>query len=168
MRFTRLFIWAMIMAMPVWFASCKKDGSEAITPSGSSVEGSWKISGMKVSVGSDSEDLLEYIKTVLGAEGAKAVACLTESKITFNGNGKITGTASPNCQSDDAADFNPAVEGSTWKVTGDKLTITDSDGPETYDLTVSGNKMTWSVQEEQVDDDGVKQKYTTTIEFKRA
>ncbi len=170
MNFSRLLVWAVVLVMPLWFASCKKDGSEAVTPGGSSngVEGSWKISGMKISDGKDTQDLLEYLKTAGGEQGAKTVACLTDIKITLNSNGKITGTASPNCEGN-ADDFNPAGNGATWKVSGNKIIITDTDGPNTYDLTTGSNTMTWSIlEEDDFDGDGVKEKLTTIIEFKKA
>jgi hypothetical protein len=168
MNLTRLFTWAFLITMPLWFASCKKDGTESVTPVGSGVEGSWKISAMKISDGKNSQDILQYIAQ-LNEEGAKTVACLTDSRITFNSDGKVTGAASSKCDSKDADDFNPARSGSTWKVSGNKLTITDADGSETFDYTVSGNTMTWSAQEEEdLDGDGVKEKYTSSIEFKKA
>jgi len=39
-------VYALIITMPLWFGSCKKDGSEVVTPA--SVEGSWKLTSMKV------------------------------------------------------------------------------------------------------------------------
>jgi hypothetical protein len=166
MKLGRLLTWALVLAMPLWFGSCKKEngGGDVVTPN--SVEGNWKISGMKLKQGNQTEDYLELIKQYVGAD---AITCLTDSKITFNSNGKVTGVASPKCQSGDADDFNPATDNSTWKVTGDKLTITDSDGPQVYDLAVSGNVMTWSVTEQDdLDGDGKNETYTTVIEFKRA
>ena len=163
----RLFVYALVMVMPFWLGSCKKDGSEPVTPSGSAIEGSWKITSMKMSDGKDTQDLLELIKSTPG--GADVVACLTDIKITFTGNGKITGTTSPKCKSEDAEDFNPAENNATYSVNGNKLTINGSDGPETYDLNLSGNTMQWSiVSEDDLNEDGVNEKYTVSIEFKKA
>jgi len=166
MNVGRLLAWTLVVAMPLWFGSCKKEnGVDPVTPAPNSVEGSWKISGMKITSGNKSVDYLDYIKTNGGAD---VVACLTDTKITFNSNAKITGTPSPLCKSDGADDYNPAANNSTWKVNGNKLTITDGDGPETYDLTVNASTMTWSMQEkEDIDGDGVIDTLTTTIEFKR-
>ncbi|RIV19812.1 hypothetical protein DYU11_23075 [Fibrisoma montanum] len=163
----RLLTWALVMAMPLWFASCKNDngGPDPVKPN--SVEGSWKISGMKLSDGRNTEDYLELIKDFPG--GAELVACLTDIKITFNGNGKISGTTSPKCQSEDADDFNPAANNARWSVNGSKITVTDDDGPETYDLSVDGNTMKWSSPiEEDLDGDGTIEKLTMTIEFRKA
>ncbi|WP_338870680.1 lipocalin family protein [Spirosoma sp. SC4-14] len=167
MKLGRLFTWALVIAMPLWFGSCKKESGgsgDPVTPN--SIEGSWKISGMKLKQGNQTEDYLDLIKQYVGED---AVACLTDSKITFNSNGKVTGVASPKCQSAGADDFNPATDNSTWNVSGSKLTITDSDGAQVYDLAINGNSMTWSVNEQDdLDGDGVKETYTTMIEFKRA
>lgn len=164
MKLGRLLIWAFVVAMPFWMSSCKKEnGGDVPTPNG--VEGSWKVSGIKLKSGNQTEDYLELIKQYVGAD---VVTCLTDSKITFNSNSKVTGVASPKCQSADADDLNPAADNSTWKVNGNKLTITDSDGAQTYDLVVSGNTMTWSINEQDdLDGDGVIDNYTTIIEFKR-
>ncbi|MFD2574508.1 lipocalin family protein [Spirosoma soli] len=174
MNLSRLMVWAFVLVMPLMFASCKKDGNEVVNPSGNAVEGSWKISDIKISDGKDSQSFLDYIVDLYaqqGAEeeGAKLIACLKDSRITLNGDGKVTGAASPKCESEDSDDLNPAKSGSTWKVNGNKLTITDSDGSETFDLTVSGNTMTWSNQEEDdLDGDGINEKYTFSIEFRKA
>lgn len=157
----------MVIAMPLWFGSCKKNnadgGGDPVTPN--SIEGSWKVSGMKINDGKTTEDYLEIIKAVGGAD---AVTCLTDTKITFNSNGTITGVPSPSCKSTGADEYNPAKDNSTWKTTGNKLTITDSESSSTYDFSVNSNTMNWIIQEQNdVDDDGVKETYTTTIEFKR-
>ncbi|KAA9349499.1 hypothetical protein F0P93_23725 [Larkinella humicola] len=164
----------MLLALPLWFASCSKDkdgnGEPDVKPS--AVSGSWKISGMKVNPGFDFgtgqkvTDLLAFFKEYGGEE---AVACLTDTKMTFNSNGTITGTPSPNCKSDDLDDFNPATNNAKWSVDGNKLTITDSDGAQVYDLETSGSTMKWSITEkDDLDGDGKVDTYTMTIEFKKA
>jgi hypothetical protein len=170
------YAWTMVMllALPLWFASCSKDkdgnGEPDVKPS--AVSGSWKISGMKVNPGFDFgtgqkvTDLLAFFKEFGGEE---AVACLTDTKMTFNSNGTITGTPSPNCKSDDLDDFNPATNNAKWSVDGNKLTITDSDGAQVYDLETSGSTMKWSITEkDDLDGDGKVDTYTMTIEFKKA
>ncbi|MGA0559847.1 lipocalin family protein [Larkinella sp. VNQ87] len=165
----------MLLALPLWFASCSKDkdgnGEPDVKPS--AVSGSWKISGMKVNPGIDFLGTGQPITDLLGFfqqyGGADAVACLTDTKITFNNNGTISGTPSPNCKSDDLDDFNPAENNSKWSVNGNKLTITDSDGAQVYDLETSGNTMKWSTTEkDDLDGDGTIDTYTMTIEFKKA
>ena len=165
----------MLLALPLWFASCSKDkdnnGEPDVKPA--AVSGSWKISGMKINPGIDFmgngqkiTDLLAFFKEYGGEE---TVACLTDVKITFNSNGTITGTPSPNCKSDDLDDFNPADNNSKWSVNGNKLTITDSEGAQVYDLETSGNTMKWSqTQQDDLDGDGTVDNYTMTIEFKKS
>ncbi|MCK8493308.1 lipocalin family protein [Spirosoma sp. RP8] len=167
MKLGRLLTWALVVAMPLWFGSCKKEGGggDLVTPN--SVEGSWKISGIKLKQGTQTQDYLEVMKQYVG-EGV--IDCLTDTKITFNSNSKITGVASPKCQTDNADDISPVSDTSTWKVTGNKLTITDGDGStSTYDLTLNGGTMTWGIDaQEDLDGDGKNDNYTTIIEFKRA
>lgn len=166
MSIGRLMAWVLVAVMPVWFGSCKKDnagGGDIVTPT--TIEGSWKISGMKGTSAKSTVDLFDLIIMVGGKE---AITCLTETKIAFNGNGNVTGTPSPACQSGDIGEYTPVMDKASWKVSGNKVSITDSDGTETYDLTVNGNTMSWSnKQQGDVDGDGVEDTYTQTIEFKR-
>lgn len=162
----RLLAWALVVAMPLWFGSCKKEnGGDPITPN--SIEGNWKISGINVTDGKKTNDVLELLKEQGRAD---IVACLTDTKLVFASNGKITGTPSPFCKSDEADAYNPVSDSATWKVVGTKVTLTDSDGStNTYDMTVNSSKMTWSIQkQEDLDEDGVEETVTVTLEFKRA
>ena len=170
MNIGRLLAWALVVAMPLWFGSCKKeDGGIINPPAPNSIEGSWKISGINLNDGKEISDLLAFLKEQ-GQEGADVVACLTDTKLVFSSNGKIMGTPSPYCQSADADAYNPVSDSATWSVSGNKVTLTDSDGStDTYDLTVSGNTMTWVIrQQEDVDGDGMTENITSTLEFKRA
>ncbi|RAJ94316.1 lipocalin-like protein [Larkinella arboricola] len=163
----------MLLALPLWFASCSKDkdgnGEPDVKPN--AVEGSWKISGMKTDVdielpnGTKTRDYFVMMKALFGTEADALIACLTDSKIIFNGNGTVTGTSSPNCQSEDADDYNPIEDKSTWKVDGNKMTITSGGTPEVYDMTISGNTMTLSMPGEDMNDDGKADK--TIIEMKK-
>lgn len=47
---TRLLIWAMVVAMPLWFSGCKKGNEDTVTPatSSASVEGNYKVTALKV------------------------------------------------------------------------------------------------------------------------
>ena len=103
--------------------------------------------------------------------GADLLACLTDTKITLNSNGTVSGTPSPNCKSEDADEVNPARNNARWKVDGDTIIITDDDGSATYGLEHSGNTMKWTIKNDDdmdIDGDGQADKYTTTIEFKKA
>ncbi|WP_229310979.1 lipocalin-like domain-containing protein [Larkinella soli] len=165
----------MLMALSVWFTGCKKDsdgdGDPDVKPS--AIEGSWKISGMKTSTpidlgnGTKTSDLFVLFQAIPGGEGTKMIACLTDIKIIFNGNGTVTGVDSPKCQSADVDDYNPAGNNSKWKVEGNKVTITDGDGTSTvYDAEFSGSTMKWSSPMDDIDGDGKDD--TITIEFKKA
>ncbi|UFH55774.1 lipocalin family protein [Spirosoma sp. KNUC1025] len=162
----RQMAWAMVVAMPLWFGSCKKEnagGGDPVTPN--AVEGSWKISAMAVTEGNESVDYLELLKNLAGEA---VVTCMTDTKITFNSNSSVTGVPSPACNSADMGEYNPVQDKSTWKTNGNKISITSSEGSETYDYTVSGNTMKWNIQtQDDSDGDGVKETQTTTIQFKR-
>ncbi|GAA4449879.1 hypothetical protein GCM10023189_09660 [Nibrella saemangeumensis] len=167
----RSFIMTMLV-LSVAVVGCKKDNTEIDpTPSKSSVEGTWKMTGMKVNpaidlgTGQTFTDIMDLLKLI--PEGEQAVACLKDTKITFQKSGKVTAAASPACQSDE--DTGMGVEdNSSWKVQGDKIILTDSDGPSEYDLSVSGSTMKWSqVADEDWDGDGKNTRYTYTLEFRR-
>ncbi|MFC5409846.1 lipocalin family protein [Larkinella bovis] len=165
---------ALLVALPLWFASCSKDkdadGNPDVKPN--SVEGSWKISGMKLNVqvdlgnGTKTNDFFVMMKAIPGFDGDALIACLTDTKMTFNGNGTITGTPSPKCNFDGADDYNPIEDKSTWKVDGNKLTITSGGVPEVYDLVIDGNTMKLSSPIEDMNDDGKED--IMTMELKKA
>ncbi|MBD2700824.1 lipocalin family protein [Spirosoma sp. BT702] len=166
----RLWAWVSIVALPLWFGSCKKGSDDAVTPSKSAVEGNWKISGYKVDPGIDytgtgqkTNDLLMILKQV--PNGADAVECLTTTIITFNSNGKITGKPGTKCSTANS-DVNPVDDNSNWKLDGNKLTITSGTEVTTYDAAVSGSTLKMSTQEvDDLDGDGKKETYTYTLEL---
>lgn len=167
----RLMAWALIVGMPLWFGSCKKGSDDAVTPSTSSVEGSWKISGYKIDPGIDplqtgtkSTDLLAFYRSLPNGIGTDIVDCLTSTTIIFNSNGKITGQAGSKCST--ANDVNPVDDNSTWKLDGNKLTITSGTDVTTYDTVISGNTLKMSgKQMEDFDSDGKEEAYTVTLEL---
>lgn len=168
----RLCTWALVVALPLWIGSCKKDSNEAVTPTGSSIQGSWRVTGYKIDPGVDflktgqkSTDLLAFLQSLPNGLGTDAIACLTQSTITFNSNGKVTAQSSSKCNSSTDG-FNPVDDNSTWKLDGNKLTITDSSGSQVYDTVISGN--TLKMSQTAMDDYGDGQKnYTTTIELSK-
>ncbi|GAB4028205.1 lipocalin family protein [Spirosoma gilvum] len=166
---TRLMAWALVVALPMWFGSCKKGSDDAVTPSTSAIEGSWRISGYKIDPaidlgnGQKTNDLLSIYKLYPG--GSDVVDCLTTTIVTFNSGGKITGKAGPKC-STTTDDMNPIEDNSTWKLDGNKLTITSGTDVTTYDSSVSGSTLKLSSQEkEDLDGDGKDETYTYTMEL---
>lgn len=167
----RSFILTMLV-LSVAFVGCKKDNTEINpTPSGSSVEGTWQMTGMKVSpavdlgTGKTYSDFFDILSEI--PEGKQAVTCLKDTKITFVKGGKVTAVASAACQSAD--DSGLGVENnSTWKVQGSKIVLTDTEGTTEYDLSVSASTMSWSqVADEDFDGDGKNTRYTYTLTFRR-
>jgi hypothetical protein len=168
----RLVAYALVMALPLWFGSCKKGGDDAITPSTSSIEGNWKISGYKIDpavdftgTGQKSNDLFALFKQL--PNGNDIIDCLTSTVITFNNNGKVTGKAGTKCTA--STDMNPVDDNSTWKLDGNKLTLTSGTDVTTYNTAISGNTLKLSGQEsEDFDGDGKAETYTFTLELTKA
>ncbi len=166
-----LLAWALVVAMPLWFGSCKKGSDDAVTPTTSSVQGSWKISGYKIDPGVDflgtgqkSTDLLAFYKSLPNGIGADLVDCLTSTIIIFNANGKVTGTPGAKCST--STDVNPVDDNSTWKLEGTKLTLTSGSDVTVYDTVSSGNTLKLSGPEkEDFDGDGKDETYTVTLEL---
>ncbi len=164
----RLMAWALVVAMPLWFGSCKKGSDDAVTPSTSAVQGSWRISGYKINPGVDftgtgvkNTDFLAFFKDLLGPD---AVECLTTSTITFGSNGKVTGKEGSKCAT--STPTNPVEANSTWKLDGNKLTITDGTDVTVYDTVISGNTLKMSSNEmEDFDGDGKSEAYVFTLEL---
>jgi hypothetical protein len=165
----RLMAWAMILAMPVWFGSCKKGSDDAVTPTTSSVQGSWRISGYTFNPGVDflgtgqkSTDLLAYLRSLPNGLGNDLADCLTGTTIIFNASGKVTGTPGAKCST--STDINPVEDNSTWKLDGNKLTLTSGSDVTTYDTVISGNTLKLSGQDmEDYDGDGKEEAYTITL-----
>lgn len=166
----QLLAWALVVAMPLWFGSCKKDSAEAVTPN--SIEGTWRISGMKIDpavdflgTGQKSNDLLAAFRALPNGLGNDFVACLTDTRITFNNGGKVTGQTSAKCNAS-TDEFLPAENNSTWKLDGNKLTITSGSDVTVYDTTLSGNTLSMSQKDtDDLDGDGKTETYTITIEM---
>ena len=171
MNVARIMAWALVIAMPLWFGSCKKGSDDAVTPTTSSIQGSWKISGYKIDPGVDfmgngqkSNDVLAYLRSLPNGLGNDAVDCLTSTIITFNANGKVTGTSGPKCST--STDLNPVDDNASWKLDGNKLTLTSGSDVTVYDTVISGNTLKLSGQEmEDFDGDGKDEAYTVTLEM---
>jgi len=168
--FSRSIAWVFIAVMPFWFGSCSKK-DDAVAPSSSSIEGNWRISGYKVDpavtnplTGQKISDLLDFYRNLPNGIGNDIVECLTTTVVTFNSNGKITGKAGNKCDTSD--DMNPIEENSSWRLDGNKLTITSGSDVTTYDVVVSGNTLKMSAKEtDDLDGDGKDETYTMTLEM---
>jgi hypothetical protein len=164
---TRLLVWAMIVAMPLWFSSCKKGSDDTVTPATatSSVEGNYKVSALKVDPKVQGfDDLLPLYTLFLGT------TCLTDLTVSFKSNGTVTTDTPASCKSnsDDITQATGIDGNSKWVLAGTKLTITDSDKTATtYDVTFTGGNMQLKWQEDDVDDKGKAFKQGYTMELKR-
>lgn len=167
----RLTTWALIVAIPLWFGSCKKGSDDPVTPTTASVQGSWKISGYKIDPGVDflgtgqkNTDLLAYFKSLPNGLGTDLADCLTGTTIIFNANGTVTGTPGAKCSA--STNVNPVEDNSTWKLDGTKLTLTSGSDVTVYDTVISGNTLKLSGPEQaDFDGDGKDESYTVTLEL---
>jgi hypothetical protein len=166
---TRLTLWALLLAMPLLFSSCKKDNDD-VTPA--TVEGDWKITGIKANPAIE----FPFFGKVSDIYQLFALAdgdCLNNLVVTFS-NGATSVNVPPACQDSqdetgEIALFLPLSNSSKWTLDGNKLTLTNTDGTvKTYDVTTSGNTMTWSSEEEVENLDGTKTNATLTVTWTRA
>ncbi|AQG82445.1 lipocalin family protein [Spirosoma montaniterrae] len=164
----RLLAWTLVVALPVWFGSCSKSGSDSVTPN--TIEGTYVISGMTINPGVDffqtgqrTTDLLAFFRGLPNGLGNDVVTCLTTTTITFNSGGKLASKAGQKCDVStvDPTDFDA---NSTWKLDGNKLTISSGSGVEVYDVTRNGNTMTMAQTETEDYGEGTKT-YTTTLQL---
>ncbi|WP_338870678.1 lipocalin family protein [Spirosoma sp. SC4-14] len=165
----RSFAWALIMVLPLAFSNCSKSSNDSVTPS--SVEGNWKITSMKINPAVDTGifgtiDDFYQLFVALGAE-----TCLKELTLTLNSNGTTSSNNPASCQdgTDELSDVAPVSNNGKWVMSGNKLTITNSDGTiENYDTAISGNTLTLTAKKQVGDKDGNPVNATMTIVLTRA
>ncbi|GEM_PF-3361924 len=169
---TRLLTWVLVVSILFWFGSCSKSGSDPVNPA-SSIEGTWAFSGLKIDPafdllgnGTKTNDVLPLLVKYGGAD---VETCFKTTRITFLSGGKITGVAGQKCTNTTSTDL--VDTNSSWKLDGNKLTLTDSSGAsEVYDTAISGNtlKISQTSSDADVDGDGKNDTVTQTIELTRA
>ena len=176
----RSLIYSLLIVLPLWFGSCKK-GDDNVTPS--SIEGTYRIMsvtsnpGIDLGSGKKETDLLVVYRTlILGFFGDPASAdlvinCLKNTVVIFNSGGTVSSPASSGCTAsggNTGIDVAPISDKSTWKLDGNKLTITDGSDVTVYDVAQNGNTLKLSAQEKQdYDGDGKEETYTNTLELIR-
>ena len=164
---TRLLAWAMIVAMPLWFSSCKKGSDDAtVTPvAAASVEGNYKLSALKADPKIQGfEDLLPVYSLIIGT------TCLSDITVSFKSGGVVTTDTPVSCKtnSDDITQATGIDSNSKWALAGTKLTITDSDKvATTYDVTFTGGNMQLKWQVDDVDATGKSFKQGYTMDLRR-
>ncbi|MBO0949232.1 lipocalin-like domain-containing protein [Fibrella forsythiae] len=127
--------------MPFWFGACSKSNTD-VTPSASSIQGSWLIGGYTIDpaydilgTGTKTNDLLLLYKQLLGQD---FVDCFKATTLTFSADGKVIGSTTAKCTSIGAS---PVGSAATWTLTGTKLTIKDGTDVTTYDVSLSGTTL---------------------------
>ncbi|AUD02581.1 lipocalin family protein [Spirosoma pollinicola] len=128
LRSSRLFAWAIVIAIPIWFGSCKNDDNPVVATT--TVEGSYKISALTI----DPKALGLYTDVVAASKlFFNNSTCLNDITITFKTGGDATTDNPSSCQSlpVPVSTFTGIDATSKWTQSGNKLTITKGDGTKT-------------------------------------
>lgn len=161
----RLMAWGLVVVMPLWFGSCKKDTIEAVTPTTASVEGNYKVNALKANPKIQGfEDLLPVYSLLIGS------TCLSDITVSFKSGGVVSTDSPASCQSnsDDITEATGIDNNSKWVLNGTKLTITDSDKTATaYDVSFTATNMQLAWQEDDIDSTGKSFKQGYTMELRR-
>lgn len=148
----------MLFVFAAGMLACSKDSDDPTpeTPSGNAVEGSWKINAMTVDPAQNGvSDVLAFYEVLTGKK------CLSETVITFKGNGTVDAKVPSGCE--DIIDEVDVVDStSKWTIKDKKIILTEGSDVTEFDLEAGKTEMKWSTMEEE---DGVK--YKMTIVFKK-
>ncbi len=164
--FTRFFTGVLLLTLPVGLSNC---GSSSNSVEPASLAGNYQITADKVSpaidfFGARIDDFVVFYKQLAQTN------CYTEITYSFGQNGGISATSPSSCTIKDANStitIPPKLTG-TWKLDGDKLTLTDEDKVvNVYALKRSLTGFTMTIQGEEEDANKKKVLYTLTTTFKR-
>lgn len=170
-KVTRLFAFALLVSLPLFLANCGGKGDGDATPN--SIEGSWKITAMKLDPGIDAgppvgkvTDLLAFFTLYTQS------TCLSDITFTFKNDGTMVSDNPASCKASATAIEDQTgidVSGvSKWSLTGDQLTVTNPDGTKQVTTAkISGNTMSWSYKDTVDDLNGKPTPQTITFEYKR-
>jgi hypothetical protein len=100
------------------------------------IVGTWKITNVFYKEGNAAEQDV-FALLVLGSP------CVANISITFNANGKATASIPNDCQ-DEADDYIPGVDDSSYQVKDNKLVLTSGGTAEEVPLSFEGGKMFWT------------------------
>jgi hypothetical protein len=138
-----LSIWALLVAIPLVTGSCRDDNPATATPA--TVEGNYKITALSV----DPKALGLYSDLIAASKLLFSnTTCLTDLTITFKAGGDATTDNPTSCQTIPVplSTFTGVDASSKWVYSGNKLTITKSDGTKTdYTVLSTGTvlKLQW-------------------------
>lgn len=161
---SRLIAWTLLLALPLWFGSCKKDDNPTVvdTPT---VEGSYKITALKANpkVGGIYDDLLAAAPLIL------KTSCLNDITLTFQTGGSIKTDNPTSCQNSTIppGTITGIDASSKWALNGKTLTITKSNGTQTlYTILSSGAvlQVQWQDSQDYLGT-GTKVAYTYTMDL---
>lgn len=142
LRLSRLFAWTVLLALPLWFGSCKKDDNPTVDNT-TTIEGSYKISALTISPAVLTiTDLLAGSKLFFSN-----TTCLNDITITFKTGGDATTDNPGSCSSIPVpvSTFTGIDASSKWALSSNQLTVTKGDGTKTV-YTVLGTGATLKLQ----------------------
>ncbi|GAB3691623.1 hypothetical protein GCM10027592_09790 [Spirosoma flavus] len=167
LRFSRLFAYVLLVAVPFWFNACKKDDNTTTPTPSNSVEGTYKVSALQASpaVLGQFSDLLSAAPLVLGT------SCLTDVSITFKTGGTVSTDNPTSCQQSKipASSITGVDAASKWSQSGSTLSVTTSTGTKTdYTVLSTGAvmKLQWKGDADFANT-GKPTSYTYTMDLKR-
>ncbi|MVM32926.1 hypothetical protein GO755_22995 [Spirosoma sp. HMF4905] len=162
---SRFLIWAFIVAMPLWFDSCKKNDDNPTVTTTTTIEGSYKITALKANpkIGGIYEDLLAAAPLIL------TTTCLNDITITFQTGGAIATDNPATCQKSTVppSTITGIDATSKWSYSANTLTITKSDGTKTnYTVLKTGAilQVQWQDSQDYLGT-GTKVAYTYTMDL---
>ncbi|WP_234734882.1 lipocalin family protein [Tellurirhabdus bombi] len=154
----------LLLALPLWFGSCKKDKEE---DGPGTVEGNWKVTSGKID-----PSVSGFSDFVLIGNTYNQSTCLTDLTVSFKADGKLQLDNPASCDK-----INPKVianatgieTNSAWVHTGDKLTLTTTDGvKQEYGVSVNNKTMQLTFSKDaDWDNDGKPSNYNYTLVFTR-
>ncbi len=150
LRASRLTALLVVFALSVVLYQCGKKSDDP-APSTTSVEGTWKFTGLTANPGVVITGVPVPVTDLYSALVLTA-PCSADTKLTFVAGGTMTLSVPSNCTALNAPvdvlieQYTGFSSKSKWAVNGSKLTVTRSDGKTqtVYDYTVSGTLLTLS------------------------
>ncbi len=168
-RITRILTSTLLLSLSLLFANCGGDSGGTVAPE--TIEGTWKISAIKLNPGIDAPPLGK-VTDLLGAYGlARQTTCLTDVAFTFKSDGTVTSSNPASCK-DNVAEIKQQTgidlaNASKWSLTGDQLTVTAADNTKlTATSTIMGGVMTWTYKRT-ILFNGVSSSQDITFDYKR-
>ncbi len=131
---------ALLLSLPLWVGACGKP-TEPILPVSEAIKGTWRYTQYTIDPsfdflgnGTKTNDLMVYYQNLMGPQTRP---CFTQTTLTFNADGNLTGAQPTPC----TPSTNPVAQKATWTVTDTKLTVKFSYAQRDYDVAIEGSTL---------------------------